>query len=139
MQDRRTVKSPKFQLWVILSIVFFGFLGLSIPYLIFPSIFLNPAYTILPPTWSEAERGMFLGITLAAYPLGQFIGSPILGSLSDEYGRRKVNQPSHRRFLQPTYCLFSSWKTSLAAYYKPLFCWVNGGKLGNCTCYGDGY
>lgn len=29
-------------------------------------------------------------MTLAAYPLGQFIGSPILGALSDDYGRKRL-------------------------------------------------
>lgn len=76
------------QYWVILTIVFLGFLGISIPYLIFPALFLNPSYSILPENWGESSRAIFLGITLAAYPLGQFIGSPILGSLSDDYGRR---------------------------------------------------
>jgi len=58
------------------------------PYLIFPGLFLNPEYSILPAGWSEATRSLLLGITLAAYPLGQFIGSPILGALSDDYGRK---------------------------------------------------
>jgi MFS family permease len=30
------------------------------------------------------------GLFLALYPLGQFIGSPIIGSVSDNYGRKKV-------------------------------------------------
>ncbi len=60
------------------------------PYLIFPALFLNPDYSILPTDWSEASHAIFLGITLAAYPLGQFIGSPILGALSDDYGRKQV-------------------------------------------------
>ncbi len=60
------------------------------PYLIFPALFLNPAYSILPESWSGSSRAIFLGITLAAYPLGQFIGSPILGSLSDDYGRKRL-------------------------------------------------
>lgn len=80
----------KRQFWVILIIVFLGFLGISMPYLIFPALFLNPAYSILPADWSESSHAIFLGITLAAYPLGQFIGSPILGSLSDDYGRKKI-------------------------------------------------
>ncbi len=58
------------QLWIILTIVFLGFLGISMPYLIFPAL--------------------FLGATLAVYPIGQFIGSPILGSLSDDFGRKKL-------------------------------------------------
>jgi DHA1 family tetracycline resistance protein-like MFS transporter len=31
-----------------------------------------------------------LGLTLAAYPFAQFFGSPILGSLSDRFGRKKL-------------------------------------------------
>ena len=80
----------KRQFWVILVIVFIGFLGISMPYLIFPSLFLNPDYSILPESWGGSSRALFLGITLAAYPLGQFIGSPILGSLSDDYGRKQL-------------------------------------------------
>ncbi|MGD0665223.1 MAG: MFS transporter [Rhabdochlamydiaceae bacterium] len=75
---------------VILIIVFLGFIGISMPYLIFPALFLNPEYSILPVGWSPSSHAIFLGITLAAYPLGQFIGSPILGALSDEYGRKQL-------------------------------------------------
>jgi MFS transporter, DHA1 family, tetracycline resistance protein len=78
------------QFWVILTIVFLGFTGISIPYLIFPPLFLHPACSFLPASWSESSRAIFLGITLAAYPLGQFIGFPILGALSDEYGRKRL-------------------------------------------------
>jgi MFS transporter, DHA1 family, tetracycline resistance protein len=80
----------KRQFWVILVIVFFGFVGISMPYLIFPALLLNPTYAIVPTNWSESSRGIFLGITLAVYPLGQFFGSPILGSLSDDYGRKRL-------------------------------------------------
>lgn len=80
----------KRQFWVILTIVFLGFLGISMPYLIFPALFLNPAYSILPASWGPSSQALFLGVTLAAYPLGQFIGSPILGALSDDYGRKKL-------------------------------------------------
>lgn len=80
----------KRQFGVILIIVFFGFVGISMPYLIFPALFLNPSYTILSADSSETYRALLLGVTLAAYPLGQFIGSPILGSLSDDYGRKRL-------------------------------------------------
>ena len=60
------------------------------PYLIFPPLFLSDAYSFLEPSTSQAMRSVWLGIALAAYPLGQFIGSPLLGSLSDQYGRRKL-------------------------------------------------
>lgn len=82
--------SDKKQFWVILIIVFLGFVGISMPYLIFPALFMNPEYSILPLQSSETTRVIYLGITLAAYPLGQFIGSPILGALSDDYGRKPL-------------------------------------------------
>ncbi|HAB99117.1 MAG TPA: MFS transporter [Parachlamydiales bacterium] len=83
-------KNQTRQFWVILLIVFLGFLGISIPYLIFPPLFLNLEYSFLPLSWGESSRALFLGVTLAAYPLGQFIGSPILGALSDDYGRKHL-------------------------------------------------
>lgn len=60
------------------------------PYLIFPSLFFNPEYSVVPNAWGDTSRAISLGITLAAYPLGQFLGSPILGSLSDDYGRKPL-------------------------------------------------
>ncbi|MBS0585706.1 MAG: MFS transporter [Verrucomicrobia bacterium] len=60
------------------------------PYLIFPSLFLNLEYSFLPASWDDASRALFLGVTLAVYPLGQFMGSPILGALSDDYGRKHL-------------------------------------------------
>jgi MFS family permease len=82
--------SAKSQFATLLLIVFLGFLGISMPYLIFPTIFLNPAYSILPADWGASSHALLLGVTLAAYPFGQFIGSPILGALSDDYGRKKL-------------------------------------------------
>lgn len=82
-------KEEKQQLWVILLIVFIGFVGTSIAYPIFPPLFLHPTQgSIVSLAWSENARRIFLGIALAAYPLGQFVGSPILGGCSDRYGRK---------------------------------------------------
>src|SRR3990167_8768450 len=84
-------KDEKQQLWIILLIVFIGFVGTSIAYPIFPPLFLHPAHgSIIPSAWHENARSIFLGIALAAYPLGQFVGSPILGGCSDRYGRKRM-------------------------------------------------
>lgn len=84
------LQNQRRQFWVILVIVFLGFVGISMPYLIFPPLFLNLDYSFLPNAWENSYRALFLGITLAVYPLGQFIGSPILGTLSDDYGRKHL-------------------------------------------------
>jgi MFS family permease len=81
----------KQQLWIILLIVFIGFVGTSIAYPIFPPLFLHPTLgAIVPSTWHANARSIFLGIALAAYPFGQFIGLPILGGCSDRYGRKRM-------------------------------------------------
>lgn len=85
------LKEEKKQLWVILLIVFIGFIGTSIAYPIFPPLFLHPGpHSIIPSTWNENTRSLFLGLALAAYPFGQFVGSPILGGCSDRYGRKRM-------------------------------------------------
>lgn len=79
------------QLWVMLLIVFIGFVGTSIAYPIFPPLFLHPSeHSIVPAAWNTSMRSIMLGLALAAYPLGQFIGSPILGGCSDRYGRKQI-------------------------------------------------
>ena len=37
-----------------------------------------------------AKRTIVLGFLLCLYPLGQFLGSPVMGSLSDRHGRKPV-------------------------------------------------
>src|SRR5262249_45284843 len=84
-------QDEKQQLWVILLIVFIGFIGTSLAYPIFPPLFLYPTHdSIIPFSWNQHARSIVLGIALAAYPLGQFIGSPILGGCSDRYGRKRM-------------------------------------------------
>ncbi|WP_454785334.1 MFS transporter [Legionella sp. WA2024007413] len=81
----------KRQLWIILLIVFISFIGSSIAYPILPPLFLQSSdQLIISPGWSENSRRILLGLTLAIFPLGQFIGSPILGRSSDLYGRKKI-------------------------------------------------
>ena len=79
------------QFSLLLSIVFIGFVGISLPYTIFGPLFLQPEnFTFLPVELLPKELILWLGITLSTYPLGIFIGAPILGSLSDSYGRKKI-------------------------------------------------
>lgn len=85
------INQEKKQLWIILLIVLISFLSSSIAYPIFPPLFLHSSsHSIIGADWSETGRRILLGITLATFPLGQFIGAPILGKNSDLYGRKKI-------------------------------------------------
>lgn len=71
-------------------VVFFGYLGLSITTPVFTYLFLRPDNAFFAAADSTLGRTTLLGVTLALYPIGQFIGSPIIGRLSDHYGRRPL-------------------------------------------------
>lgn len=71
-------------------IVFLGYMGFSLPLPLLPEMFLNPETSILPFSMSIRMKTLLLGIVIAAYPLGQLFGSPILGHWSDRWGRKKV-------------------------------------------------
>jgi MFS family permease len=71
-------------------VVFLGYVGFSLPLPVLPEIFLDAKRSILPSSMSIQLKTVLLGIVLAAYPSGQLLGSPLLGILSDKWGRKKV-------------------------------------------------
>ncbi len=72
----KMIRSPLFLMAFTIFIVFTGF-GLIIPLL---------------PFWAQhlGANAVGVGLILTLYALAQFIFTPILGSLSDRYGRRPV-------------------------------------------------
>ncbi|MGZ4852412.1 MAG: MFS transporter [Halobacteriota archaeon] len=79
-------------LLVILSIVFLDLVGVGILIPIVPILLAGPRspYYILPAGYTVQEGYILLGWLVAIYPLFQFLAAPILGQLSDKYGRKKV-------------------------------------------------
>jgi len=78
-------------LTVIAEVISFGIL---IP--IVPLFFTEPSsqFFLLPEALSVETGYILLGVLLGLYPLGQFFATPILGEISDIYGRKKVIQIS---------------------------------------------
>lgn len=90
MQSSQPIMEKQ-QFLILLLITFIGYVGTSIAYPIFPALFLHSQHiSIIPQDWNEDYNSIFLGIALALYPLGQFIGSPIIGGFSDYYSRKNV-------------------------------------------------
>jgi MFS transporter, DHA1 family, tetracycline resistance protein len=81
--------SMKGSLYTALFIAFIDYLGLSLVYTIFSSMFFDPACPILPLETSNAARGWCLGSLFCLMPLTQFFAAPIWGALSDSKGRKK--------------------------------------------------
>lgn len=74
----------------IFLVVLFGYVGLSLPFPIFSPMFLDPTHNFLTSCHPIEYRTLMLGCVLAAYPIGQFLGLPLLGELSDHYGRKSI-------------------------------------------------
>ncbi len=68
--------------------------GILIP--IVPLMFVEPSsqFFILPESYSIGTGYILLGLLVGSYPLMQFLATPILGELSDIYGRKSVIQIS---------------------------------------------
>ncbi|MBX9923687.1 MAG: MFS transporter [Rhabdochlamydiaceae bacterium] len=77
-------------LWLVLFVVFLDWMGIGLVYPIFSTMIFHPEHSILDPTVSESMRGWYLGILLAVMSISQFFSSPIIGSFSDQKGRRPL-------------------------------------------------
>lgn len=77
-------------LLLVYAVVFVGFLGYSLMIAVFTPLLLRNDDGMLAASSSTSERALVLGVLLCTYPLGQFLGSPVLGALSDRLGRRPV-------------------------------------------------
>ena len=70
-------------------VIFVGFCGYSLMITLFVPMLMG-SNGFLAADATTGQRSLVLGILLAIYPLGQFLGSPVLGALSDRYGRKPV-------------------------------------------------
>lgn len=77
---------------IIFITVFIDLLGIGILIPVIPQLFANPYSPeyMLPFSTSVNQGYLLLGLLIAVYPLGQFLATPILGQLSDKYGRKKI-------------------------------------------------
>jgi MFS family permease len=71
-------------------VILIGFLGYSMMVTLFVPMLMHQSSGFLPTGATTAQRTTMLGILLALYPMGQFFGSPVIGALSDRFGRKPV-------------------------------------------------
>ncbi len=71
-------------------VVFVGFVGYSLMITVFTPMLLRSDNSLIAASAPMSKRTVLLGVLLSLYPLGQFLGSPIMGALSDRFGRKPV-------------------------------------------------
>jgi DHA1 family tetracycline resistance protein-like MFS transporter len=74
----------------IILTVFLDMVGVGIIIPVMPALFFQPDSSVLPEMASETYRSIMFGLLVGCYPLMQFFGAPILGALSDRYGRKPI-------------------------------------------------
>jgi DHA1 family tetracycline resistance protein-like MFS transporter len=80
---------PRKTLWIAFAIVLADMLGVGILIPIIPLLFTDPSYTY--HLGISAHTGyLLLGALTALYPFSMFLAMPVLGQLSDTFGRRRV-------------------------------------------------
>ncbi len=84
--------NTKRSLFAVFCTVFIDLVGFGLIVPILPILFLNPDNInyLLPANSSTYYSLIIYGLLLGTFPLAQFLATPILGQLSDHYGRRKI-------------------------------------------------
>jgi predicted MFS family arabinose efflux permease len=77
-------------LFILYIVIFVGFIGYSLMITVCTPMLLDAKSAIVAAATPTGQRTILLGILLCLYPLGQFLGSPIVGALSDRFGRKPV-------------------------------------------------
>lgn len=72
--------------------VFIDLLGVGIIIPVFVPLIVENSHGMLPATTDKATLNLIYGILTATFPFFQFFGAPILGTLADKYGRKKILQ-----------------------------------------------
>ncbi len=74
--------------------VFIDMLGVGIIIPVLPALFFEEESMIFSLDVAFKTRSLLYGLLLASYPFMQFFGAPILGTLSDRFGRKPILQIS---------------------------------------------
>ncbi len=85
---KETEKKPS--LFPVFLTVFLDLIGLGIIIPVIAPLLLMSYSGILPSAMPIAEKSIILGFLIASFPIAQFFGAPILGALSDRFGRKKI-------------------------------------------------
>jgi MFS transporter, DHA1 family, tetracycline resistance protein len=78
------------QLQAIFITVLVDLMGVCIVIPIAAPLILGNSAGVLPEGLAMNTKTLILGALLSAFPIAQFFGAPILGSMSDKFGRKKV-------------------------------------------------
>lgn len=110
-------------------------IGFCMVFVLFPPLLLNPEYGFVAQNPSFMRKLIAMGALYAAFPIGQFIGSPMIGELADRFGRKKL-------FVSTIFCttlgylltgLSMSLKSIIFIFFARFFTGLFSGNQGLCN------
>src|SRR5471030_984045 len=83
-------RKTNLSLFIIFLTVFIDYFAMGVAFPIFASLYFDTKQSIFAAAVPLSERTLKFGLMAGFWSLGQFIGAPILGAISDRIGRKKV-------------------------------------------------
>ncbi len=82
--------TKKSSLYSLLFTIFNDGLGWGIVLIIFAPLLFDRNETFLPSDASDSVRNIVIGCLISSYAITQFFSMPVIGSLSDHFGRKRI-------------------------------------------------
>jgi len=83
-------KAIKRNLFGLFLVIFLDLLGVGIIIPVLAPLIYDANSTLVPAGWDARQINLLYGLMIGIYPIMQFFGAPILGSLADRFGRKKL-------------------------------------------------
>lgn len=83
-------KNPILTITTLFLVIIIDQMGITFIFPILTPLFMDPVNSIIPPYVSPEMRDILYGFCLALYPFMMFCAAPLLGSLSDQLGRKII-------------------------------------------------
>ena len=85
-----STSTNRLRLGTIIFTVFLDLVGVGIANPIIAPLLLRPESGFLPASYNDDQRTLLLGVLIAVFSIAGFFSGPLLGALSDRYGRKKL-------------------------------------------------
>lgn len=99
---------------VLIVTVIIDVMGMGLVFPLMPALFVTPSSIFVAASASSAWHYFWYGIAMGAWPLGIFFGTPYLGDLSDQYGRKRILMT----------CLFGTALTYILSAISIQYAWM---------------
>lgn len=77
-------------MFALIMTVIIDVMGSNLILPLLPILLVQSNSLLLPGSDTESTRYILYGLSMAAWPMGIFLGTPYLSSLSDTYGRKRI-------------------------------------------------